>query len=108
MRNLRARHTVACLSNTNATHWAKLAEVQEHFHVCVASHLIGCMKPELVAYERALQEIDSSPGDLCFFYDQMPNVLAARAIGMKAFHVVGLSATVTAIHNAGIRTDEYA
>ena len=107
LRSLRGRHTIACLSNTNATHWAKLAEVHELFDVCVPSHLIGCMKPDLAAYHHALQQVGAPPRDVWFFDDHLPNVVAARAVGMRSFHVQGLAATIAALHEAGVQTSGY-
>lgn len=108
LRSLRGRHTLACLSNTNATHWAKLTEIRELFDVCVPSHLIGCMKPEPGAYHQALQKVGAPASSVCFFDDHLPNVAAARAVGMRAFHVQGVAATLAALHDAGVQTSGYA
>lgn len=102
---LRTRHTVACLSNTNAAHWARLAEVREAFDVCLPSHMTGHMKPDRAAYEHALRLLGVPAGRVCFFDDLLPNVEAARELGINAFHVRGLAATVDALRGIGVRVD---
>lgn len=103
--NLRARYTVACLSNTNAAHWARLAEVREAFDVCLPSHMTGHKKPDGAAYEHALRLLGVPAGRVCFFDDLLPNVVAARAAGLNAYHVQGLAATVEALRDIGVRFD---
>jgi glucose-1-phosphatase len=102
---LRARYTVACLSNTNAAHWARLAEVREAFDVCLPSHMTGHMKPDREAYEHALQRLGVAPASVLFFDDLMPNVDAARSLGIHAFHVRGLRETENALRSVGVSID---
>ena len=45
---LRGRHTLACLSNTNALHWEKLLQMdglRPVLELPFASHMLGLMKP---------------------------------------------------------------
>lgn len=105
VQGLRARHTVACLSNTNAAHWARLAEVREAFDVCLPSHMTGHMKPDRAAYEHALRLLGVPAGRVCYFDDLLPNVVAAREAGIDAFHVQGVAATVDALRSIGVRVD---
>jgi glucose-1-phosphatase len=90
------------LSNTNATHWAQLADEQKAFDVCIASHLTGLINPNRAADENALQHRSVSPGSVYFFDDLLPNVEAARPIGINAFHVRGIQETQAAIRSVGI------
>ncbi len=101
LKRLRERNVVACLSNTNAAHWAQLTDVRSAFDVCLASHLCGRMKPERAAYEKALQTLAVSPGQVLFFDDLLPNVTAARAIGVHAFHVRGFPETESTLRGLG-------
>jgi glucose-1-phosphatase len=91
VRRLRACHHVACLSNTNAIHWARLAEVAASFDSCFASHLMGSLKPEREAFEHVLAGLRVSAEAVYFFDDLAPNVGAARAVGMNAFQVTGFA-----------------
>ena len=43
--------------------------------------------------------------DIYFFDDLLPNVAAARSIGMSAFHVRGLFETEDALRNLGLAFD---
>jgi len=88
----------ACLSNTNASHWRRLAnedgqaeypsvlELQQR----LASHVLGCAKPDPEIYVRAqalLAGHAGSPEQVVFFDDLSENVQAARAQGWTAFLV---------------------
>jgi putative hydrolase of the HAD superfamily len=92
----------ACLSNTNEAHWRRLSnmdgsreypsvlELQHH----LASHLLGCAKPDPDIYARAhaaFSELQGapalSPEQIVFFDDLAENVEAARAQGWTAFQV---------------------
>jgi glucose-1-phosphatase len=91
--------TTACLSNTNAAHWRRLANedgsseypsVLELEHR-LASHLLGCAKPDAEIYARAqatfFAERPGAPEQILFFDDLLENVEAARAQGWTAFQV---------------------
>lgn len=102
--HLRQRHTVACLSNTNAVHWGVLGEVRDAFDVCIVSHLIGHMKPDRAAYELALQRLGAEPQRVCFFDDLAANVEAAHALGLQAVQVRGVGEAAAALRALGIAT----
>jgi HAD superfamily hydrolase (TIGR01509 family) len=99
---LRRGHRVACLSNTNALHWARLPQLPRLFHQCFASHRTGLMKPERAAYEHALRALDAAPGEVLFFDDLAPNVAAARGIGMQAFQVGRFADIAPILRGAGL------
>lgn len=98
--------TTACLSNTNAAHWRRLIgddgvlsypSVRELEHQ-LASHLLGCAKPDAEIYERAERHFFGAPAvdpqRIIFFDDLAENVAAARARGWTAFQVDHTSDTV--------------
>ena len=87
VRNLRAQHRVACLSNTNALHWARLPELPELFDSIFASHLTGLLKPDAEAFEHVLRELDVRADAVWFFDDLLQNVEAARKVGIRAVQV---------------------
>jgi len=95
----------ACLSNTNAAHWRRLANedgkaeypsVLELRHR-VASHVLGRAKPDPEIYAHAQAEFflaaehssgqQLSPAHIVFFDDLPENVHAAQAQGWTAFLV---------------------
>ncbi|MGH8674774.1 MAG: HAD family hydrolase [Burkholderiales bacterium] len=87
VRNLRARHRVACLTNTNALHWARFPEVPELFDAIFASHLTGFLKPDPEAFEHVIRELDVQPDAVYFLDDLLQNVEAARKVGIHAVQV---------------------
>ncbi len=102
VRSLRRRHRVACLSNTNAIHWARLPGLAALFDVCFASHQTGLMKPDREAYEHALRELRVGPDEVVFFDDLLPNVAAARSIGIHAFQVRGFADIAPILRTEGL------
>lgn len=99
---LRARHHVGCLSNTNAIHWARLRGVSGMFDSCFPSHLTGFMKPDPEAYRHALNKLEARANDVYFFDDLVPNVAAAREVGMNAYHVADFPALAGQIRALGL------
>lgn len=99
---LRKKHTLACLSNTNAAHWARLPDVGTVFDLCIASHLTGYMKPDLFAFTHAIEVLGVSAEVIYFFDDLSANVKAARNIGIQAFQVKGVTETKAALRSCGI------
>ncbi len=59
------------------------------FDVVVISHLVGLRKPERPIYELAAAKLGLAPADCVFVDDTLPNVRAAREIGMAAVHFTG-------------------
>ena len=90
LRELRASCRVACLSNSNAVHWARFGGFREHFDVPLSSHLLGEVKPDAAYFHKALKACNADASDVAFFDDALANVAAARALGIRAFHVNGL------------------
>ncbi|MCX7961616.1 MAG: HAD-IA family hydrolase, partial [Burkholderiales bacterium] len=74
LRALRLRYRLACLSNTNPVHWARLREAQTLFDVCFASFRTGLMKPDARAFRHALEALGAEPARVWFFDDLAENV----------------------------------
>ncbi|MEO8835235.1 MAG: HAD family phosphatase [Caldimonas sp.] len=89
--SLRSRQVLACLSNSNAVHWQRFNGFREHFQISLSSHLLGEVKPDPECFMRALRECKATPAEVAFFDDSLTNVAGARAVGIEAFHVNGLS-----------------
>jgi len=89
----------ACLSNTNADHWLRLAGEDgraEYPSVLelrcrVASHLLGSAKPEPIIFRQAqavfFSALAESPSQVLFFDDAPENVVAARHAGWTAYEI---------------------
>jgi putative hydrolase of the HAD superfamily len=97
--NARGDVLTACLSNTNHAHWQRLTGADGRAeYSCVpllgqrlASHLLGCAKPDPRIYALAHASFASAQPvgaeDIVFFDDLPANVDAARAAGWSAFLV---------------------
>jgi putative hydrolase of the HAD superfamily len=87
LEDLRSRHRLLALSNTNPIHFAMVKEAYpllRHFDDYVLSYEVGAAKPEAKIYQEAIARAQCDPEE-CFFTDDMAvNVEAARAHGMDA------------------------
>lgn len=89
----------ALLSNTNATHWSRMAPgggamgVGPHFptaaktRIRVASQLVGLAKPDASIYAAFERISGAAAGEIVFFDDVHENVVAARERGWRAIEV---------------------
>ena len=86
---VRERYRVAFLSNSNEVHaeviprkYASLFRRDDRF---VFSHRFRCAKPDPDIFRRALEVIGALPQHTVFVDDLLENVIAAHAVGMKAY-----------------------
>ena len=92
---LRPRFRLAALSNSNELHWERHTgdiRVTALFDVAISSHQVGAAKPDPAIYQTALERLDVPPEAIMFFDDSHANVVAASALGMRAFQVEGIDA----------------
>ena len=87
---LREQYVVACLSNSNEIHWNRFDGFAEHFSYSLSSHILGQVKPDAQCFALALRECNTTAAEVAFFDDSLVNVMAARALDIRAFHVNGL------------------
>jgi putative hydrolase of the HAD superfamily len=87
LHGLKGTHRLACLSNTNAIHWQRFPQLHALFDSCFLSHEMGHVKPDREAFDYTVDKLGIAAGEIYFFDDLLPNVAAARAIGMNAFQV---------------------
>jgi HAD superfamily hydrolase (TIGR01509 family) len=90
---LRSRHRLLSLSNTNALQWPRVLEdlgPSDPFHTHHPSHVSGFHKPDTRAFE-SLAAIHGAACDFYFFDDRPQNVAAARALGWRAQRVQGVA-----------------
>lgn len=85
---------VACLSNTNAVHWAQMYEpghpacLPMHlFDGCFASQEIGRRKPQPQAYAYVEKAMQAAPAEICYFDDLADNITGAAARGWQTAQV---------------------
>jgi putative hydrolase of the HAD superfamily len=76
------------LSNTNSAHFNFIREhfpFLGHFEGRILSYEVGLQKPDARIFRLALDRAGATASDTLFVDDQMPNVEAARALGIDAF-----------------------
>ncbi len=79
----------ACLSNTNALHWAQLDRYPSIFNLRHrhASHLLRLRKPDDAIYSAFERAVARAPHEIIFFDDLPDNVAAAQSRGWRAHHI---------------------
>ena len=89
---LRPHYRLAALSNSNELHWKRNAElgVLREFEFALASHQIGCCKPDPAIFHAALDAAKLAPEAAIFLDDQPANVAGATACGIRSFQVDGV------------------
>jgi HAD superfamily hydrolase (TIGR01509 family) len=89
LERMRRRYNVAFLSNSNEIHAEliprQFATIFEKNDIFVFSHRIKAAKPDPDFYRRALEVVGATTEQSVFIDDLLENVLAARALGMRAF-----------------------
>ncbi|XHR30161.1 MAG: HAD family hydrolase [Chthoniobacteraceae bacterium] len=84
---LRACYPLYLLSNTSDIHadyFEAKYPVFSHFSGSVYSHLAGCMKPERVIFEKAIEKFGVDPAQTVYVDDLAANVAGASAAGFVA------------------------
>lgn len=87
---LKKDFTLACLSNTNALHWAHLNTIirmNDVFDHCFASHIMGVAKPDPRSFQIPLEKMGIPSSQVLYFDDTKLNVESARKQGLEAHHV---------------------
>lgn len=97
--------TTACFSNTNALHWEEGGsrwELMHRFHRIFLSFQLGRLKPDAEAFHAVVNELGVGAGQVLFLDDNLINVEAARAVGLRAVRVVGVAEARLALIDAGL------
>jgi glucose-1-phosphatase len=86
---VREKYRIAFLSNSNEVHaeviprlFSGMFRKDDRF---VFSHRFKCAKPDPDFFVRALEVVGALPQQTVFIDDLLENVLAARALGLRAF-----------------------
>jgi putative hydrolase of the HAD superfamily len=99
---LRARHTVACLTNCNERHWRRFGGFAGQFDAVFSSHLLGRIKPDRDVFALVLDRLGSSPRETWYFDDSPACVAAALGLGMRAYLADGPEACRAALSEEGL------
>jgi glucose-1-phosphatase len=95
----------ATLSNTNVVHWPRITgemKLGELFDRHFPSHLTGRLKPDREVFTHVAETLGCEPSAILFLDDQPLNVDAARAAGLAAVRVSGVSGAEAALAAAGV------
>ena len=93
LEDLTSTYTLACLTNTNAAHWPRIAgemALLPHFAMQFASYELGLLKPDPAIFHHVITQLGLDPARILFLDDNQVNVDSARSVGMTAYRVVGL------------------
>src|SRR5207248_1342531 len=106
LERVRERHRVAFLSNSNEIHAevipAQFAGLFQKDDPFVFSHRLKCAKPDPEIFRRALEMIGATPQQTIFIDDLLENVLAARALGMRAFQFTDARSLTQELEGEGL------
>jgi putative hydrolase of the HAD superfamily len=102
---LKRRHKLLLLSNTNAIHFDMIRDnypLLRHFDRYVLSYEVGALKPDPRIYQAAIRHAGCEPGE-CFFTDDVPSyVEGARQEGIDAVQFTGLEPLRSALRARGV------
>lgn len=89
LETVRKRYRVAFLSNSNEVHaeliprrFGALFDKDDRF---IFSHRFRCAKPDPDIFQRMLEVLGALPQHVIFVDDMLENVIAAKALGIKAY-----------------------
>jgi HAD superfamily hydrolase (TIGR01509 family) len=102
---LGASYRLACLTNTNVLHWARVCDemgLPRYFHASFASHLLGLLKPDVEIFQYVVEQLGCPPERILFLDDNRLNVERARSVGMAAHRVVGLTGVIAQLTALGV------
>jgi HAD superfamily hydrolase (TIGR01509 family) len=102
--DLRPRYRLAALSNSNQLHWKRNEElgILREFEFTIASHQVGCCKPDPAIFLASLDRACLSPDAVAFFDDQPANVAGAASCGIRAFRVEGVTGVRECLMREGL------
>ncbi|MCK0517338.1 HAD-IA family hydrolase [Williamsia sp. DF01-3] len=101
---LAGRYRLAVLTNNIAEmrdRWQSLVPI-ELFETVIDSSEVGVRKPDPAVYQLLLDRLELEPHEVAFVDDTMPNVEAARKIGMLGIHFTSSQQLTEDLRRLGI------
>jgi len=92
LKAVRPYYQLGVFSNTNEIHWPRMMDEMRlagYFDYYFASFEIGLLKPDKIAFEYVIRQIDVPADEILFLDDNQKNIDAARTCGMQAAQVKG-------------------
>lgn len=93
LQKLSEHHRILLLSNTNNIHLSYIFEkygqlvLENAFHNCYYSHLIGLAKPDIMIYKYLLTQEQVHAGETLFLDDKAENIQTASELGIQTILV---------------------
>jgi putative hydrolase of the HAD superfamily len=97
IRQLKQTYNVFLLSNANAIHMTRAAQIYErftghsslerYFHKIYLSHLCGYRKPKPESFDLVLRENNLLPHETLFVDDSYQHIAGAEKLGMKTLYL---------------------
>ena len=108
IQSLRPRYKTGIISNAMPDARENLKDQinDDTFDTIVFSGEEGIRKPIAEIYQRALARIDTKPHEAVFVDDMLPNVQAAREVGLHAIHYTMGMDVAEALRELGIKVTE--
>jgi putative hydrolase of the HAD superfamily len=109
VREVKERHAVACLSNTNVEHIRGLRErsgILDLFDHLFLSYETGLVKPDNNAFDHVARTVGVLPGEILFIDDKWQNVEAAGRSGLQGFVATSISMARDQLLNRGLLSTE--
>ena len=106
MEQLRRRHRLFALTNTNVLHRqhmrAQFAALEAVFHDWIASCDVGLRKPDPEIYRLALSRAGVSPKEVMYVDDRPEMVEGGRSVGLQAIRFESCRQLAQALRAAGV------
>ena len=105
LESLRARYTLASLSNTNELHWERFDRewnLPARFDANFPSYAVGRLKPDDDYFQHVLDALDVPAERALFIDDNALNVAAAARLGIVARRAVGPDGVRAALADLGL------
>lgn len=106
LERVRAKYRVAFLSNSNEIHaeliprrYGSLFTKDDRF---IFSHRFRVAKPDPEIFRRTVEVLGTNAHSIAFVDDLVENVVAARSVGMQAFHFVDTVSLTRELEREGL------
>ena len=100
------RYRLACLSNTNISHFNHFLHdqpVMKYFEMSFLSHQTGILKPDRAAFDNVLRRLCTEPREVLFFDDNPGNIAAATDLGFETDLVNAPDDVIRALKRRGLQ-----
>ena len=97
LQSLASSYRLFLYSNTNSIHYNAFQQIFQtttgkssldiYFEKAYYSHIMGYRKPYLEGFQKIIQENNLNPTETLFIDDTLPNIEAAKLVGLNTIHI---------------------